>query len=71
MAGAAHLHARVRRRPQQDELASPLQSTPGRMLDEVNALLVGQAGYHANQRHICGQQVGLSSKNLQRPVLVA
>ena len=60
MAGAAHLHTRVWRRPQQDKLAPALQSAPGRMLDEVDALLVSQAGYHANQGHICGQQMALS-----------
>ena len=41
------------------------------MLDEVDALLVSQAGHHAHQGHICGQQLGLSSKPVQGPVLVA
>ena len=41
------------------------------MLDEVDALLVSQTGNHANQGHICRQQVGLSSQPVHQPMLVA
>ena len=51
-----HLDAGVRRRAQQHELAAALQGAPGRVLDEVRALLVRQPRDHLRQ---CGVRLGV------------
>ena len=44
--GTPHLDFGIRRRAQQHELAAALQGAPGRVLDEVRALLVRQPRDH-------------------------
>lgn len=51
---APHLHFRVGRRPEQHKLRAALHGAPRGVLDEVDALLMGQPGDAANDGDIWG-----------------
>ena len=57
------LHLRVRRRTQEDKLGATVEGPPGRVLDQVHALLFGQPRDHSDD----GPRVSVPAREIQPP----